>query len=42
MLDVYDKDQADDLTPEARQLLAGLAEEYRTSAKERQERKGRS
>ena len=32
LLDVYSKDEADDLAPEERKFLAGLAEEYRAEA----------
>lgn len=32
LLDVYNKDEADDLTSEERKFLAGLAEDYRTEA----------
>ena len=32
LLDVSSKDEADDLAPEERKFLAGLAEEYRAEA----------
>ncbi len=35
MLDVYDKDEAEDLSPEERRFLSHLAEEYRAKVLER-------
>lgn len=41
LLDVYNKDEADDLTKEERKFLAELAERYRTEALEAEARRRR-
>ena len=41
LLDVYDKDEADDLTPNEKRLLAALAQAYREEVRREQGRKGR-
>ena len=41
LLDVYDKDEADDLTPDEKRLLASLAQAYREEVRRSLERKGR-
>jgi hypothetical protein len=38
---VYDKDEADDLTPNEKHLLASLAQAYREEVRRSLERKGR-
>jgi mRNA-degrading endonuclease RelE of RelBE toxin-antitoxin system len=40
LLDVYDKNEADDLTPDGKRLLASLAHAYREEARRSVERKG--
>ena len=41
LLDVYDKEEADDLTPVEKRLLASLAQAYREETRQVQKRKGR-
>ena len=41
LLDVYDKDEADDLTTDEKRSLAALAQSYREEVRRSQERKGR-
>ena len=40
LLDVYDKDESDDLSTSERRILAGLARQYRDEAIQRRDRKG--
>ena len=40
LLDVYDKDEADDLTPNEKRMLASLAQAYRDEARQAYDRKG--
>ena len=40
LLDVYDKDEADDLMPDEKRLLDSLAQAYREEVRRSQERKG--
>ena len=41
LLDVYDKDEADDLTPQEKRFLTSMAQSYREEARRGQQRKGR-
>lgn len=41
LLDVYDKDETEDLTPDEKRLLTSLAQAYREEVRQNQERKGR-
>lgn len=41
LVDVYDKDETDDLTPDEKRFLASLAQTYREEARHNQKQKGR-